>query len=371
MDNTDNKIKLEDITFEDVIGDGIPQAGEEPAQEEVKEATLEDVALDEDILEKVEKVEEVEEVKEEVKEEVVLEKKKKNVEPEVETIEDTLVSEIATTFGFELENEYEDTPEGLTNMTKELATKVAESQLDKLFQTHPDVKEHLEYVMNGGDSRQFLMGNNAIKDLADFKVDVNDVTSQQAVMSEYLKIKGHEQEFITDLISDYADSDKLFEKAQKAKVALVKYQKDVKAKQLEEQAVENRELEKNQKEFWSGVKGTIAENKEFKGISIQERDKSDFFDFLSKPINPQGETKRDTMYAESDVETKLAIDYLLFKGFDLTSIVKKKAKTQAAKSLRSRLKTNKDKIKTAGKGVRASSGSFDVDDLELDLGNWS
>ena len=367
MDNTDNKIKLEDITFEDVIGDGIPEAVEESAQEEVTEAKLEDVTLDEDILELTEKVEEVEEVKEEV----VLEKKKKDVEPEIETVEDTLVSEIATTFGFELENEYDDTPEGLTNMTKELATKVAESQLDKLFQTHPDVKEHLEYVMNGGDSRQFLMGNNAIKDLADFTVDISDVTSQQAVMAEYLKIKGHEQEFITDLISDYADSDKLFEKAQKAKVALVKYQKDVKTKQLEEQAVENRESEKNQKEFWDGVKGTISENKEFKGISIQERDKSDFFDFLSKPINPQGETKRDSMYADADVETKLAIDYLLFKGFDLTSIVQKKAKTQAAKSLRSRLKTNKDKIKTAGKGVRASSGNFDVDDLELDLGNWS
>jgi len=138
MDNTDNKIKLEDITFEDVIGDGIPEAVEESAQEEVTEAKLEDVTLDEDILELTEKVEEVEEVKEEV----VLEKKKKDVEPEIETVEDTLVSEIATTFGFELENEYDDTPEGLTNMTKELATKVAESQLDKLFQTHPDVNEY-------------------------------------------------------------------------------------------------------------------------------------------------------------------------------------------------------------------------------------
>ena len=59
MDNTDNKIKLEDITFEDVIGDGIPEAVEESAQEEVTEAKLEDVTLDEDILELTEKVEEV------------------------------------------------------------------------------------------------------------------------------------------------------------------------------------------------------------------------------------------------------------------------------------------------------------------------
>ena len=78
-----------------------------------------------------------------------------------------------------------------------------------------------------------------------------------------------------------------------------------------------------QKKFWDGVHDTISKGKEFKGISIQEKDKAEFFDFLSKPVTAQGHTKRDQAYIDADTETKLAIDYLLFKGFDTKSIIAK------------------------------------------------
>jgi len=369
MADAENKIKLEDITFEDVIGEGIQETPvEEPKKEEPEvEATLEDSSIDEDIQEKKEEpkkeeVIEVEEPKAEVKEE--------SIHEDVE-VEDTLVSEIATKFGYELEGDYEDTSEGLIEMTKELANKVAEGQLDKLFVAFPDVKEHLEYAMNGGDSRQFILGNNAIKDLKDFTITENNINSQQAVMAEYLKIKGHDKNFISEMISDYTESEKLYDKAVKAKKALITYHENVKDEQIKQQDEDRRVTEQEQKKFWDGVHDTISTGKEFKGITIQEKDKSDFFDFISKPVNSQGVTKRDQAYGEADVETKLAIDYLLYSKFDLKSLVSKKAKTKASKDLRSRLKASGNKIKTAGKGVKASKGSFDVDDLDLDLGNWS
>lgn len=362
----ENKIKLEDITFEDVIGEGLTETPVEEKTESVTEAPLEDKSIDEDIKEKEEEIE----IKEDKKEEVKLEKPKEEKE---EVIEEgsTVVSEISSSFGYELENEYDDTPEGLTEMTKELAGKVAEGQLDKIFETYPEVKEHLEYAMNGGDSRQFIMGNNAIKDLTDFKIEPDNINSQQAVMAEYLKTKGHDQEFISDLLSDYMDSNKLFEKSVKAKRALVKYHEEVKEREMKDQNQRLVKQEEVKKEFWTGVRDTITENKEFKGFTIQEKDKPKFFDFLSKPVDNNGATARDKAYIDADTETKLAIDYLLFKGFDTKSIIAKKAKTKASKDLRSRLKTSGDKIKTAQKGVRASKGSFDVDDLDLDLGNWS
>lgn len=358
-----DKIKLEDITFEDMIDEGLKETPvEEPEKEEPKvEASLEDSSIDEDI----------QEIKEEPKEEVVEELKVEAKEEPVEEVEDTLVSEIATKFGYDLEGEYEDTPEGLTDMTKELANKVAEGQLDKLFVAYPEVKEHLEYAMNGGDSRQFILDNNAIKDLKDFTITENNINSQQAVMAEYLKVKGHDQDFISEMISDYTDSEKLYDKAVKAKKALVKYHEEVKTEQLKKQDEDRKVNEQDQKKFWNGVQDTISTGKEFKGITIQEKDKSDFFDFISKPVNSQGTTKRDQVYGEADVETKLAIDYLLYSKFDLKSLVTKKAKTKASKDLRSRLKASGNKIKTAGKGVKTSTGTFDVDDLELDLGNWS
>ena len=369
MENVENKIKLEDITFEDMIDEGLKESPvEEIKEESAPEASLEDKSIDEDIEEKKEEIE-IKEVKEEVK---IEEPKEVEVKEETGEGEDlTVVSEISSSFGYELEGEYDDTPEGLTEMTKELAGKVAEGQLDKIFETYPDVKEHLEYAMNGGDSRQFLLGNNAIKDLTDFKISPDNINSQQAVMAEYLKVKGHEQDFISDLLNDYTDSNKLYEKSIKAKAALVKYHQEVKEKEMKEQAGKLAKEEAGKKEFWSGVKETITDNKEFKGFTIQEKDKPKFFDFLSKPVDSSGSTARDKAYIDADTETKLAIDFLLFKGFDTKSIIAKKAKTKAAKDLRSRLKASGNKIKTAKKGVRASTGNFDVDDLELDLGNWS
>jgi hypothetical protein len=367
MADATDKIKLEDITFEDMIDEGLKETPvEEPKKEEpTAEADLEDSSIDEDIQEKKE------EPKEEPKEEVVEEPKVEAKEEPVEELEDTLVSEIATKFGYDLEGDYEDTPEGLTAMTNEIANKVAESQLDKLFVAYPEVKEHLEYSMNGGDSRQFILGNNAIKDLKDFTITENNINSQQAVMAEYLKVKGHDQDFISEMISDYTDSEKLYDKAVKAKKALVEYHENVKTEQLKKQAEYRKVNEQDQKKFWDGVHETISTGKEFKGITIQEKDKSDFFDFISRPINSQGTTKRDQAYGEADIETRLAIDYLLYSKFDLKSLVTKKAKTKASKDLRSRLKASGNKIKTAGKGVKTSTGTFDVDDLDLDLGNWS
>ena len=74
---------------------------------------------------------------------------------------------------------------------------------------------------------------------------------------------------------------------------------------------------------------------------------------------------------EPEGSCTLNFEFFGKSGFNLKSIVSKKAKTKAAKDLRSRIKSSKGKIKTAGKGVKASTGSFDVDELDLDLGSWS
>ena len=67
MENVENKIKLEDITFEDMIDEGLKESpAEEIKEESAPEASLEDKSIDEDIEEKKEEIE-IKEVKEEVK----------------------------------------------------------------------------------------------------------------------------------------------------------------------------------------------------------------------------------------------------------------------------------------------------------------
>jgi hypothetical protein len=66
------------------------------------------------------------------------------------------------------------------------------------------------------------------------------------------------------------------------------------------------------------------------------------------------------------MEIKLAIDYLMYTGFDLSEVISSKAKTQNAKTLRERLGKNEDRVKSTRKSSRRNS-KLDLDSLDLSL----
>ena len=310
--------------------------------------------------------EEIEPAKTEVKEEpVATNEEVKEATPNTE--DDSLISEISTKFGYELEGEYEDTSEGLINMTKEIADKIAEDQLDKLFESFPDVKKHLDYAMAGGDSREFINSTNNLKDIESLKVEQDNAPMQRALLGEYFKLKGHDDEFINELLEDYSETNKLYDKSVKAKDALIKYHEAQNEEKLKAQKEEQVKIQANQKKFWEDIKDTITTNREFSGITIPEKEKNKFFTYISKPIDNNGRTQRDKDHVDASVDIKLAIDYLMYKGFKLDDIIKTKAKTKVTRDLKSRIKSG-SKIKSANKGLgTADKANFDLDDLDLTL----
>ena len=252
-------------------------------------------------------------------------------------------------------------------MTKEIADKIAEDQLDKLFEAFPDVKKHLDYAMAGGDSREFINSTNNLKDIESLKVEQDNAPMQRALLGEYFKLKGHDDEFINELLEDYAETNKLYDKSLKAQDALVKYHKAQNEEKLKAQKEEQAKMQANQKKFWEDIKETITTNREFSGITIPEKEKNKFFTYISKPIDNQGRTQRDKDHVDASVDVKLAIDYLMYKGFKLDDIIKTKAKTKVTRDLKSRIKSG-SKIKSANKGLgTADKANFDLDDLDLTL----
>ena len=100
---------------------------------------------------------------------------------------------------------------------------MAEQQLDSLFEAHPEIQKHLDYVLNGGKSEEWLKMSNQITDFENIKVTEDDQRTQRAVLGEYFKLKGHDSDFINELLDDYTDTNKLYDKATKAKGALTNY----------------------------------------------------------------------------------------------------------------------------------------------------
>ena len=358
----EDKLKLEDITFEDFIGEGLT-AGE--TKTEVSDNLTEIQEL-EDELEIQELEEDIVDAKEE---EVKAPKAKKEVEQieeeEGEEVEDTVVSEVLTQLGYEFEENFEDTSDGLVKLAKAVGGKMAEDQLDGIFQAYPEIQQHLDYVMNGGKSQEWMKMSNQITDFESITVSEDDVRTQRAVLGEYFKLKGHDSEFVNELLDDYTDTNKLFDKATKAKGALSEYygkQRDVSVEKEKKARVAEQQ---KQREFWDEINDTIQGAKDFAGLTVQEKDKTKFFDYLTK-TDKEGKTQREKDHRESTTDVKLAIDYLMYKGFNLKDIIATKAKTTNAESLRKKIKSNTS-IKGAARPKRRAG--FDFEKLDLNLNN--
>ena len=360
------KIQLDDITFDDVIaGDGVDTVAideiDKPV-EEVKEEVKEEKPTNEldDIEDEVEEKEEEVEEKEEVEE---------TSDDDVETSEetqDTVVSEVLSKLGYEVNEEYADTADGLAQMTKDIASEIADDRIDEVLEAFPLVKEHLQYVLNGGQSQDFMQAYDPNLDYNKIEIAEDDIRSQQAVLSDYFTTKGHDREFIKEMLEDYADSGKLHNKAEAARQALGKVQSQQKEQLVERQKEQMAEQHRQQQEFWNGVSDTIQNSSEFAGLQVPEKEKSKFFNYISRPVNKDGYTQRDLDHVEADMETKLAIDYLMYKGFNLNDIINTKAKTKATKSLRDKISKNEDRVKNARRKSRVSK-NVDLDNLDLSI----
>ena len=170
MDNKE-QIKIDDITFDDVIGgSGVEMVDEAPVSED-KEAA--DSELDEEIEDTVLSQGDPgdEQVEKEVKEDVI-----EDDEEDDEEVDDTVVSEVLSKLGLELDTDgYDDTTDGLIKMTKDVGAKLAETKLDELFEAFPLVKNHLEYVMNGGESQQFMTAHDPNTDFDGLQIKEDNV----------------------------------------------------------------------------------------------------------------------------------------------------------------------------------------------------
>jgi hypothetical protein len=369
MSKPNDKLDFSDITFDDFIGDGLEAA-------DPKEDKAENIENDDDLEDQDDDIDDNNNDEDDEDNDPAPRKSstKKGVfddpdEEEDDTDEDdgegSITDSIAKALGYELEKDYADTEEGLAEFTKDVAKEIAEDQLQALFEQFPTVQKHLDYVLAGGDPDKFFQTYNPSLDYGQIEIDRDDSRTQKGFLTEYLREKGHDDDFIKDMIDDYEDSGKLYDRALNAQKHLAAGQ----AREREEIVARQREMQKQQEkqteEFWESVATTIEQGKEFAGIKIPDREKAKFFDYISKPVNKQGQTKRDVDYASAEMDAKLALDYLMYKKLQLSDIISTKVKSASAQNLRQKIQSNQERIKNFGKAEKGKIKTFDPDQLDV------
>jgi hypothetical protein len=370
MSKPNDKLDFSDITFDDFIGDGLETANpkEDAAENIENDADLEeqDDDIDSNNEDDADDDDDIEPAPKRSSKKGVFDDPDDEEDDDIEDDgEESITDSIAKALGYELEKDYADTEEGLAEFTKDVAKEIAEDQLQALFEQFPTVQKHLDFVLAGGDPDKFFQTYNPSLDYGQIEIDREDSRTQKGFLTEYLREKGHDDDFIKDMIEDYEDSGKLYDRALNAQKHLAAGQ----AKEKEEIVTRQREAQKQQEkqteEFWESVATTIEQGKEFAGIKIPDREKAKFFDYISKPVNKQGQTKRDVDYASAEMDAKLALDYLMYKKLELSDIISTKVKSASAQNLRQKIQSNQERVKNFGKAEKGKIKTFDPDQLDV------
>lgn len=314
-----------------------PQA-EETQQEEATEAT-EPVAETDDVEESSPEVPtadtpdvDSDEDAPEVSDEVEVEE---TSAPVAEAQEAGIIATLSEKLGYEVEGEFAEDYDGLAGYTNAVADQIANERLEKIFASYPDVQEYFEYRANNGDPIRYFEAQQAELDYNSLTVDDNLATQKRVVM-DGMRQAGFGEEDITEMVDDLQDSGLLKKQAERYLGRLQATQADRKGQLLEQQKQQAAQQQAQADAYWNEVQTTIQTGN-LKGLSIPQRQRGKFYEWMTNPVNDQGATQRDIDRNNIDQETALAVEYLLYQGFDLQKLAKNAASTQKVSSLKSKL----------------------------------
>lgn len=299
--------------------------------DEVEDVVDEEQALETEQQDPEEVVEPTEE-----SEEIVVE------ESEEESEEDLpLVESIRQRLGYDFEEEFEDTEEGIQLLVERARDKAAEDAVNAYFDVYPEVKELLEYRQMGGDPDKFFQTKFPEVDYSKVELAEDDESQLENIVKHELKlVRNMNDDEIRAEIEDYKNGGILESKAKRSLASLKAKQQLDKNSLIEEQKQIDLQNQQQIEQQWQTIEKTIKDSGSLKGFTIPSKDKDAFYMYLHKPVQ-DGKSQAMIDHETADLETRLAVDYLMFNGFKLSDIISRKAKDVNTKTLRDRMRSVK------------------------------
>ena len=352
------KLDLSQVSFSNLINDDAPA----PVLESTPAPEAEVPETAENAVEEVQEAPE-QETQESTEDEAVddtatLEEASTEAAPEAEPEEEapSVIDVLREKLGYEVQGQFSEDYDGVVQFTQSVANEIAKEQLDTVFSQFPDVEEYLQFRYNGGDPKKYFQASAPVVDYSTLEIQEDDVSTQRAIVGEHLRRMNYTDEEIAETVQDYVDAGILQRNAELSLTKLRAYQQQ-EAKQLvaqQQQQAEQAQAEVQQQ--WTNIQQTIARGS-LRGFNVPESDKSKFYAWMSEARDNQGRTQRMIDQQQMDLETQLAMEYLLYKKFDLNKLVQSTAATKKAQNLKARLQNNQPASKRMKGGKGGSNKS--------------
>lgn len=335
--NKEESLDLSQVSVANLLNDDAPSSIPEPETQEQVESSTE--TADEDVAETPQA--EMDEQEAPVSEGAETTAADESVSDDTqETEEPGVIDILRSKLGYEVEGNFSEDYDGVAKFADAVAQEMAKEQLDTVFSQFPDVEQYLQYRYNGGDPKQYFQATAPVVDYSAVEITDENVNIQRAVVEDFLQRSGYTAEEVSETVQEYLDAGILQRQASRSLGKLQKMQQQEAATLIERQQQEAQQRQQKAQQQWTNIQSTINQG-QVKGFEIPTADRKKFFSWMSEAVDNQGRTQRLIDREKMDLETQVAMEYLLWKNFDLNKLVSNTQNTKKAQNLKQKLTQNK------------------------------
>ena len=192
-----------------------------------------------------------------------------------------------------------------------------------------------QYVKNGGRFEDFYQTQQ--RSMYYYNIDIEDESNQKAVVRDYYKLQGMNDEQINRKIERYEDADMLEDEATDAVNYLKAYEAQQAQYMAQQQEAQRQAQEQQAAQFVEDLTNGINGLADIRGIAIPKEDKKALYDYITK-TDTDGLTQYQKDFNGNLVNNLIESAYFTMKGDALLGEARRNGQTSAASKLRNMLR---------------------------------
>ena len=192
-----------------------------------------------------------------------------------------------------------------------------------------------QYVKNGGRFEDFYQTQQ--RSMYYDNIDIEDESNQKAVVRDYYKLQGMNDEQINRKIERYEDADMLEDEATDAINYLKAYEAQQAQYMAQQQEAQRQAQEQQAAQFVEDLTNGINGLADIRGIAIPKEDKKALYDYITK-TDADGLTQYQKDFNGNLVNNLIESAYFTMKGDTLLGEARRNGQTSAASKLRNMLR---------------------------------
>lgn len=192
-----------------------------------------------------------------------------------------------------------------------------------------------QYVKNGGKFEDFYQTQQ--RSMSYDNIDIEDESNQKAVVRDYYKLQGMNDEQINRKIERYEDADMLEDEATDAVNYLKAYEAQQAQYMAQQQEAQRQAQEQQAAQFVEDLTNGINGLADIRGIAIPKEDKKALYDYITK-TDADGLTQYQKDFNGNLVNNLIESAYFTMKGDALLGEARRNGQTSAASKLRNMLR---------------------------------